>query len=148
MKFACCHIHRSESIAEIYFSSMGIYWIDLKYVFIVCINYRQTFWWLFRLQFTFCWNLTKVCSSHCIGTANWRDEADSRPPTQAADPNDSMSYRSRNPSSSADKKSSYQNAVYIYSGKLAPAPQQPRQRPSSAVSSTRTREFSRMVLLR
>ena len=78
------------------------------------------------------------------GTSTWRDEADSgrsaASSSAAADQADSMAYRSRNPSASAAAKSSFQNAVYIYSGKLAPSASPKQQRPSSAVSATRTRE--------
>ena len=79
------------------------------------------------------------------GTGTWRDEADSgrsaASSSAAADQTDSMAYRSSNPSASAAAKSSFQNAVYIYSGKLAPSASPKQQRPSSAVSATRTREL-------
>ena len=90
--------------------------------------------------------ITLLLYDYHTGTGTWRDEADSgrsaaSSSAAAADQADSMAYRSRNPSASAAAKSSFQNAVYIYSGKLAPSASPKQQRPSSAVSATRTREL-------
>ena len=74
-----------------------------------------------------------------LGTSTWKDDFSSTHEATRPDTGTDMHAKSRDPQASAAAKSSFQNAVYIYSGKMGGV--QPRQRPSSAVSSNKTRKF-------
>ncbi|XP_067938422.1 tubulin polyglutamylase TTLL5-like [Watersipora subatra] len=85
-------------------------------------------------------NMYGIIVNGMEGTSTWKDNSSlsqgHQDDTRHAEVIPDAQQRSRDPAASAAAKSSYQNAVYIYSGKMAGS--QPRQRPSSAVSSMRT----------
>ena len=74
-----------------------------------------------------------ICVYKPAGTSAWRDDS-SYQSGSASDQRSTVydSVYSRSPAASAAAKSSFQNAVYIYSGKMALPP---KQRPSSAALS-------------
>ncbi|KAF6016525.1 TTLL5 [Bugula neritina] len=85
-------------------------------------------------------NMHGVIVNGAEGTGTWRDDITNSPKSSSVSTHSDMGadigLKSRDPSTSAVAKSSFQNAVYIYSGKMSST--QPRQRPSSALSASRT----------